>query len=54
MDYETIGIIGLMLSPMYALIIWRMKKSDEMSTKLTKICTFIKLKFPDEAKRIFG
>jgi len=54
MDYETIGILVLILSPLYGLILWRMKKSDEMNTKLTKICTFIKLKFPDEAKRIFG
>ncbi|MCH7649452.1 MAG: hypothetical protein IIA83_12715 [Thaumarchaeota archaeon] len=54
MDYETIGVIGLMLSPLYGLIIWRMKVSREIEIKLTKICTFIKMKFPEEAKQVFG
>lgn len=54
MDYETIAILGLMLSPLYGLILWRMKVSREIETKVTKICTFIKLEFPEKAKRVFG
>lgn len=53
MDYETIGVIGLMLSPLYAIILWRMKVSREIETKVTKICTFLKLEFPEKAKQVF-
>lgn len=54
MEYETIAILGLMLSPLYGILIWRMKVSREIETKVTKICTFIKMKFPKEAKQVFG
>ena len=54
MDYETIGILGLMLTPLYGLILWRLKVGREIETKVTKICTFIKMKFPVEAKQVFG
>lgn len=54
MDYETLGIIGIMISPLYVLFTWRLKVGREVDIKLTKICTFIKLEFPEKAKRVFG
>jgi len=47
MDFETIGIIGMMLSPVYVILIWRMKVSRQIEIKVTKICTALKMKFPD-------
>lgn len=51
---QIIVVIAGMLAPLYAILIWRMKVSREIETKVTKICTFIKMKFPKEAKRVFG
>jgi len=53
MDYETIAIIALMISPLYVLFTWRLKVGREVDIKLTKICTFIKLQFPEQARQIF-
>ena len=53
MDYETIGVLGLMLSPLYGMLVWRMKVSREIESKVTKICTFLKLEFPEKARLIF-
>lgn len=47
MDYETIAVLGMMLSPVYAIMLWRMKKSDTIEKKVTKICTALKMKFPE-------
>lgn len=47
MDYETIAVVGVMLSPLYAILLWRMKKSDAIEKKVTKICTALKMKFPE-------
>ena len=51
---EIALVVGVLVSPLYALIYWRMKISREIEIKLTKICTFIKMKFPKEAKEVFG
>jgi len=42
-----VAIIGIFVSPIYLILIWRMKKSDKIETKVTKICTALKLKFPE-------
>jgi len=50
----AVGVmIGAFVSPLYGILLWRMKKSDTMDTKITKLCTFIKLKFP-ESEKIFN
>lgn len=47
MDFDTIAVVGMMLSPVYAILIWRMKVSTKIDKKVTKICTALKMKFPD-------
>jgi len=47
-------IVGVLNSPIYAIIFWRLKISREIEIKLTKICTFLKLEFPEKAKQVFS
>jgi len=47
MDAATIGVMGMMLAPLYGIIIWRLKASRQIDIKLTKVCMFLKLKYPE-------
>lgn len=47
MESETVAIIGMMLAPIYGLILWRLKESNKMQIKLTKICTALKMVHPE-------
>jgi len=47
METDTIAVLGLMISPIYAIIIYRLKSAVATDKKLTKVCTFLKLKYPE-------
>jgi len=51
--FALAGIFAVMITPIYLIMIYRMRKTDAMEVKLTKICMFIKIKFPIESKGIF-
>jgi len=50
METETIAVIGLMISPLYGIIIFRLKAAVATDKKLTKVCTFLKMKYPQYAE----
>jgi len=49
MEMDTIVILGLMISPLYGIIIFRLKAAVATDKKLTKVCTFLKMKYPEYA-----
>lgn len=49
METDTITTIALLLAPIYTILLWRMKKSDNIEKKVTKIITFLKLQHPENA-----
>jgi len=49
METDTIAILGLMITPLYGIIIYRLKASVSTDKKLTKVCTFLKMKYPEYA-----
>ena len=48
-DTEYITVIALLLTPIYTILLYRMKKSDSIEKKVTKIITFLKLQHPKNA-----
>lgn len=49
MENESIAVLGLMISPLYAIIIYRLKAAVATDKKVTKLCTFLKMKYPEYA-----
>lgn len=43
---SLIALFGIIQSPIYAIMIWRMKVSITMKTKLDKLCTAFQIEFP--------
>jgi len=50
MDYQMLFLIGLMLSPVYAILLWQSKRIIKLEKSLVRICTALKMKFPELQK----
>ena len=43
---QIVFVVGSLVSPLYAIMLWRMKVSSSMKSKLDKLCTAFQIEFP--------
>ena len=48
-DVQTVALLVGIVSPIYAILVWRMKVSMRIEKKIVKIITFLKLEHPEKA-----